>query len=96
MKGSPEEAAKSVAPPGYSEHHTGYAVDLVDGYVPNADINGNFAETKAFQWLTQRAKEFGYELSFPENNLQSVKYEPWHWRFVASSKAAEIFRDARN
>jgi D-alanyl-D-alanine carboxypeptidase len=96
MKGSLEEAAKSVAPPGYSEHHTGYAVDLVDGYVPNADINNFFAETKAFQWLTQRAEEFGYELSFPKNNLQSVKYEPWHWRFVASSEAAEIFRDARN
>lgn len=96
MKGSLEEAARSVAPPRYSEHHTGYVVDLVDGYVPNADINDSFAETKAFQWLIQRAEEFGYELSFPANNPQSVKYEPWHWRFVASSEAAEIFGNARN
>lgn len=95
-KGSSSEAAKSVAPPGYSEHHTGYAVDLVDGNVPDADINSNFANTQAFQWLIQNAGKFGYELSFPLDNRQGVKYEPWHWRFVNSSKAAEIFERAKN
>lgn len=90
-KGSPEEAAKSSAPPGYSEHHTGYAVDLVDGHVPTADINMNFASTQAFTWLTQHAERFGYELSFPENNSQGVSYEPWHWRFKDSKEAQAVF-----
>lgn len=90
-RGSPEEAARAVAPPGYSEHHTGYAVDLVDGSFPEADINGRFLETPAFQWLMQNAKKFGYELSFPENNPQGVQYEPWHWRFVGSLTAQTIF-----
>lgn len=90
-QGSPEAAAKSVAPPGFSEHHTGYAVDFVDGSNPEADINSNFVYTKGFQWLMQRAGEFGYELSFPENNAQNIKFEPWHWRFIGSANARTIF-----
>ncbi|WP_318699794.1 MULTISPECIES: M15 family metallopeptidase [unclassified Roseofilum] len=93
IQGSDREAAKSVAPPGYSEHRTGYAVDLVDGHSPNADINSNFATTAAFQWLVQHAQDFGYELSFPENNPQQVKYEPWHWRFIGSPKAQKLFKN---
>jgi len=96
IKGSVKEAAKSVAPAGYSEHHTGYAVDLVDGYVPNTDISSSFVETKAFQWLMQRANEFGYELSFQENNNQGVKYEPWHWRFINSPEAIAIFKNVKD
>ena len=94
-KGSEEAAAKSSAPPGYSEHHTGYAIDLTDGNSPQQDINEQFAETEAFKWLKIHARKFGFELSFPENNFQGVSYEPWHWRFIGSLKAEEIFKIAR-
>ena len=94
-KGSEEAAAKLSAPPGYSEHHTGYAVDLTDGNFPQQDITEQFAETEAFKWLEIHAREFGFELSFPENNSQGISYEPWHWRFINSLKAEEIFRVAR-
>jgi D-alanyl-D-alanine carboxypeptidase len=90
-RGSPEAAAKLSAPPGYSEHHTGYAVDLADGNFPKQDVTYNFANTDAFRWLNQHGKEFGFEISFPENNPQGVSYEPWHWRFVGSSDAVKIF-----
>ena len=60
-RGSSEAAAKLSAPPGYSEHHTGYAIDLTDGNFPRQDITSQFAETKAFRWLTLHAKEFGFE-----------------------------------
>ncbi|NEP90009.1 MAG: M15 family metallopeptidase [Okeania sp. SIO2C2] len=80
-QGSPEKAAKLSAPPGYSEHHTGFAVDLTDGNFPKKDITYEFAETKAFQWLIENASQYGFEMSFPENNSQGVSYEPWHWRF---------------
>lgn len=94
-KGSSEAAAKSSAPPGFSEHHTGYAVDLVDGRNKEADINQQFSNTQAFEWLTQNAGKYGYELSFPENNAQGVNYEPWHWRFIGSEEALAIFRQTR-
>ncbi|RQH10859.1 M15 family metallopeptidase [Okeania hirsuta] len=80
-QGSPEKAAKLSAPPGYSEHHTGFAIDLTDGNFPKKDITYEFAETKAFQWLIKNANQYGFEMSFPENNSQGVSYEPWHWRF---------------
>ncbi|NJO42610.1 MAG: M15 family metallopeptidase [Cyanobacteria bacterium CRU_2_1] len=89
--GSEAEAAKSVAPPGYSEHHTGYAVDLTDG----AHDFRDFDQTPAFQWMVAHAHEYGFELSFPPNNLQGVDYEPWHWRFVGSPEAAGLFEAVR-
>lgn len=93
-KGSPEAAAKYSAPPGYSEHHTGYAMDVGDGHVPSSDINLGFADTQAFLWMTQNAGEFGFELSFPPNNSQGVSYEPWHWRFTGSPESQIVFAQA--
>jgi hypothetical protein len=90
-QGSAELAAKSVAPPGYSEHHTGYAIDLADGLGNFLD----FEKTPAFRWMTAHAQDYGFELSFPPNNPQGVDYEPWHWRFVRSPEAASVFAAAR-
>jgi LAS superfamily LD-carboxypeptidase LdcB len=89
--GSEEAAARAVAPPGYSEHHTGYAVDLADGLARAFDVSLSFGQTKAFAWLMTHAHEFGFELSFPLDNPQGVNYEPWHWRFVGSPNASRIF-----
>ncbi|OCR02617.1 hypothetical protein BCD67_17880 [Oscillatoriales cyanobacterium USR001] len=89
--GSAEAAAKVSAPPGYSEHHTGYAVDLADGRFPKQDITNAFVDTDAYRWLSQHAKEYGFEMSFPLNNSQGVMFEPWHWRFIGSPRAATIF-----
>ncbi|UKO97788.1 M15 family metallopeptidase [Nostoc sp. UHCC 0870] len=94
--GSAQAAAKISAPPGYSEHHTGFAVDLTDGKFPKQDITLAFKKTDAYRWLTRNAKKFGFEMSFPANNLQGVNFEPWHWRYVGSSNAAAIFTNARN
>lgn len=93
--GSEAAAAKISAPPGYSEHHTGYAIDLADGHYPNQDITGDFQQTGAFRWLIQHASEFGFEMSFPPNNSQGVSYESWHWRFIGSSQARMIFAKAK-
>ena len=90
--GSPEAAAKLSAPPGYSEHHTGFAVDLADGkMLVTEDIKLDFEKTQAFDWLVHHAREFGFELSFPQSNSQGISYEPWHWRFVGSPKASMTF-----
>jgi D-alanyl-D-alanine carboxypeptidase len=94
-QGSPEAAAQLSAPPGYSEHHTGYALDIGDGSRPATDLKFEFEETLAYQWLVVYAKRYGFELSFSQNNRQGVSFEPWHWRYVESGRAAAIFSVAR-
>jgi D-alanyl-D-alanine carboxypeptidase len=95
-KGSESAAAKVSAPSGYSEHHTGYAIDLSDGQFPKQDITNEFVNTKAYRWLTLHAKGFGFEMSFPQNNPDGVMFEPWHWRFIGNPDAINTFSNARS
>lgn len=87
----PEERAAVSAPPGYSEHHTGYAIDIGDAGFPQFDTEEGFETTPAFRWLESNAARFGFELSFPRGNPQGVSYEPWHWRFVGDRNSLETF-----
>ena len=84
-----------VAPPGYSEHHTGYVFDIGDEGVPETDDEPGFEKTPAFRWLMNSAPKFGFEMSFPEGNKGGVSYEPWHWRYIGNSVALEIFHPGR-
>jgi zinc D-Ala-D-Ala carboxypeptidase len=93
---TPAERAAQSAPPGHSEHHTGYAVDIGDGAVPATNLNTNFEQTKAYQWLAENAAKYSFESSFPKDNPQGVSYEPWHWRFVGDTRSLEMFYKARN
>jgi zinc D-Ala-D-Ala carboxypeptidase len=71
------------APPGYSEHHSGRAIDVTtDGVRP---FEEEFEQTGAFRWLAQNAGRFRYFLSFPRNNRYGYAYEPWHWCFDDSA-----------
>lgn len=92
-KGSPEAAAVTSAPPGYSEHHTGYAVDLTDGTLPpSEDVSLAFAESPAYDWLLANADRFDFEISFTADNPQGIAYEPWHWRYIGSPAAQAAFK----
>ncbi len=95
-KGSIEQAARVSAPPGHSEHHTGYAIDIGDENNPSTDVEVTFEQTPAFRWLNQNAPRYGFEMSFPAGNFQGISYEPWHWRFVGSQAAANVFAVARS
>jgi zinc D-Ala-D-Ala carboxypeptidase len=89
-------AARYVAPPGFSEHHTGYTLDVGDGSAPRTDLKTEFEQTKAFRWLTKYAQKYGFEMSFGANQKATgVAYEPWHWRYIGSAHALEIFARAR-
>jgi zinc D-Ala-D-Ala carboxypeptidase len=90
-QGSEAAAATLSAPPGYSEHHSGYALDVGDGTRPKTDVKFEFEETAAYQWMIAKAKRYGFELSYPRNNVQGVSFEPWHWRFVNSGQASAVF-----
>ncbi|MEN9232955.1 MAG: M15 family metallopeptidase [Gloeomargarita sp. DG02_1_bins_92] len=98
-QGSEAAAARISAPPGYSEHHTGLAIDLGDGFAAGEgipDITPQFGKTRAYEWLQKNAITYGFELSYPPNNPQGVMYEPWHWRYVGSAYARQVFAQARS
>jgi zinc D-Ala-D-Ala carboxypeptidase len=95
-QGSEAAAATLSAPPGYSEHHSGYALDIGDGTRPKTDVKFEFEETPAYQWMVSNAKRYGFELSYPRNNVQGVSFEPWHWRFVNSTQASAVFSVAHS
>jgi zinc D-Ala-D-Ala carboxypeptidase len=90
-QGSAAAAARLSAPAGYSEHHTGFALDIGDGSRPETDVKFEFENTKAYQWLQTNGRRYGVELSFPNNNIQGVSFEPWHWRFTSSPYATAVF-----
>ena len=94
VQGAAKRAEVS-APPGYSEHHTGYAIDIGDGNAPATNVEKSFADTAAFAWLKENAPKYSFELSFPPNNEQGVSYEPWHWRFVGDRHSLETFYKVR-
>ncbi len=93
---TPAQRAKVSAPPGHSEHHTGYAMDIGDGSVPSSNLSTNFEKTAAFQWLQSNAAKYSFEMSFPTNNPQGVMYEPWHWRFVGDDDSLATFYKKQN
>ena len=71
------EILKVNAAPGFSEHHTGRAIDLA---VPDAEpLTEEFESSTAFAWLEKNAANFGFSMSYPRENRQGFVYEPWHW-----------------
>lgn len=71
------------AAPGYSEHHSGNALDIGTPGEPPAEES--FEQTPAFAWLTAHAGDFGFLMSYPRENPHGIVYEPWHWYFTGSS-----------
>jgi len=72
--------------PGYSEHHSGLALDFTTTGVPAADAS--FARTRAYDWLVHHARDYGFALSYPSGNAQGIAFEPWHWRYAAPATPA--------
>lgn len=65
------------AAPGYSEHHSGRALDISSPGEPPAEES--FEATPAFAWLLEHAGDYGFHLSYPRDNPHGIVYEPWHW-----------------
>ncbi|MCX6119002.1 MAG: D-alanyl-D-alanine carboxypeptidase family protein [Proteobacteria bacterium] len=74
------DVLKVVAAPGFSEHHSGRAIDFT-----KVSSNGSmtldelFESTSDYQWLQENAANFGFFLSYPRNNIYGLAFEPWHW-----------------
>ncbi|HEY4582980.1 MAG TPA: M15 family metallopeptidase, partial [Lysobacter sp.] len=71
------------AAPGYSEHHSGRALDISTPGEPPAEES--FEATPAFDWLQRNAGGHGFVMSYPRANPHGIVYEPWHWCYHAGS-----------
>ncbi len=80
-----ENALKSFAKPGYSEHNTGLAVDF-------NTVSKDFEQTDEYKWLTENAWKYGFIQRYPEDktDITGIIYEPWHYRYVGTENARKI------
>nr|WP_223273093.1 M15 family metallopeptidase [Enterococcus sp. OL5] len=82
--------------PGYSEHHTGLAVDVVDqDWYQNHTgelLNEGFGDTDGGKWLQAHAREYGFIIRYPKgkHDITQIDYEPWHLRYVGVEVATYI------
>ena len=86
-----EEAVRSSALPGYSEHHLGTAFDI-SAYEFKGDIWKEFGDSLPGQWLAENAYRFGFVMSYPKGKEKESGYiyEPWHFRYVGVEVASII------
>lgn len=75
------------AAPGYSEHHTGRAIDI--GTPGSPVLEEHFETTPAFAWLQQHAAKHGFAMSFGRNNASGYLYEPWHWCWQCAASSLQ-------
>ena len=87
------ERARVSAPPGYSEHSTGFAIDIGDATQRETDFETDFENTDAFKWLIKNGAKFHFKLSFTKDN-KFIDYEPWHWRYEGSIEALKVFENS--
>jgi D-alanyl-D-alanine carboxypeptidase len=73
------------AAPGFSEHHSGRAIDIgTPGHPPAVE---SFEHSAAYAWLATHAAGFGFRLSYPRGNRHGISYEPWHWYWIGSAQS---------
>ncbi len=80
-------AMQNVALPGYSEHETGLALDIVS--VSHQTLDEAFAETPEGQWLAANSAQYGFVVRYTadKQEITGITYEPWHLRYVGRDAA---------
>ena len=93
----PEYVKKYVAVPGYSEHHTGLAIDIclrVNGELvyENDDM---IKEKEIFSKIHAKLAKYGFILRYLEgkDDITGYSYEPWHLRYIDDIEAAKEIMD---
>ena len=92
-----EYCDKYVAPVGYSEHHTGLAIDIeakINGEFIYSDDNFNLTEP-ILKRIHPYLHQFGFILRYPEGKetITGYNYEPWHIRYVGVVPAKIIYEN---
>ena len=87
-----EQILKDSSIPGYSKHHTGYTIDIVDA--GSGKPFTEFAQTKGYKWLSQNnylnAKRFGFIPSYPPGaTRQGPDPEAWEYVWVGTESLTD-------
>ena len=78
------------APPGYSEHQLGLAVDLFDASTEK-DFYNNPRYVRYISWLKDNAHLYGWTQSYQKwVEIDTYEVEPWHWRYVGIPMATRL------
>ena len=93
----PEYVKKFVAVPGYSEHHTGLAIDIcliIDGEIV-ADNDDMIAQREIFSKVHAKLAKYGFILRYLEgkDDITGYAYEPWHLRYIDDAEIAKEIMD---
>lgn len=86
------DALRTVAPSGYSEHETGLCVDITAKR--NQQLNKQQEDMPENRWLQKHCAEYGFILRYPKGKekITGYDYEPWHFRYVGKKAAKEIMQ----
>lgn len=92
-----EYCEKYLSPVGFSEHHTGLAIDIClnkNGQIIR-DNDEMIADTEDFEKIHKHLAEFGFILRYipGKEDITGYAYEPWHFRFVGENVAREIMEN---
>ncbi|MBE1515461.1 M15 family metallopeptidase [Nesterenkonia halotolerans] len=87
-----EETDELVARPGYSEHQTGLAADVISIDNPNCIQGHCFADTPEGQWVAEHAADHGFVIRYLDGaeEITGYQFEPWHLRYVGEETAQEV------
>lgn len=85
-----KEAARQAAPVGFSEHHTGLALDI--GGMRKSNGTYITSNQDAYQWLEQNCHKFGFMIKNlkGKEHITGTRYEPWHIRYIGNLKITEL------
>ncbi len=80
--------------PGFSEHHTGYAMDLAvfEEYEDGTSAMWSFDGRDKYFWVDKNCAQYGFILRYSasKESVTGIKYESWHYRFVGVANALAI------
>ncbi|MBR5869977.1 MAG: M15 family metallopeptidase [Clostridia bacterium] len=92
-----EYADRYVQQPGYSEHHTGYAMDLAVYDEGDLSVEGDeavwtFDGKGEYFWIDKNCADYGYILRYSasKEDVTMIAYESWHYRYVGIGNALAI------
>lgn len=73
--------------PGYSEHHTGLAVDVKSAH------SSIFKKSKEYTWMTENSYKYGFIHRYQESkvDITGIASEAWHFRYVGVEAATYIY-----
>ncbi len=90
-------ADQQSARPGHSEHQTGLAVDI-EPVDRRCELQACFGDSPEGKWLLANAYSYGFMLRYPADKVAvtGYEYEPWHFRYVGMTLAAELHKQGVN